>query len=68
MMHLTLKRLEASGSLEVMWGCRGWVGISSWRQGVREEVWDVEELGVMREKGENKIWSVKKSINQSINQ
>jgi hypothetical protein len=29
MMHLTLKRLEASGSLEVRWG--------------REKVWDVEQ-------------------------
>jgi hypothetical protein len=23
-MHLTLKRLEAPGSLEVLWGRRGW--------------------------------------------
>ena len=32
MMHLTLKRLEAPGSLEVRWGGVGW-----------EEVWDVEQ-------------------------
>jgi hypothetical protein len=42
MMHLTLKRLEAPGSLEVMWGGgwdihmeMGWGG---------EVVWDVEQL------------------------
>jgi hypothetical protein len=41
MMHLTLKRLEASGSLEVRWGVGwghpleiGWGG---------EEMWDVEQ-------------------------
>jgi hypothetical protein len=34
MIHLTLKRQEAPGSLEVRWS-RGWGG---------EEVWDVEEL------------------------
>jgi hypothetical protein len=41
MMHLTLKRLEVPGSLEVQWGgewehaCgNGWVG---------EEVWDGEQ-------------------------
>jgi hypothetical protein len=42
MMHLTLKRLEAPGSLEVRWG-------GGWRypdgDGVDgEEVWDVEQL------------------------
>jgi hypothetical protein len=37
----------------------GWeVGIFSWRQGAREEVWDVEYWRVDREVG-NKIWSVK---------
>jgi hypothetical protein len=42
MMHRTLKRLETSGSLEVKWG-QGWVvGIFSWRQWGRKEVWDVE--------------------------
>jgi hypothetical protein len=33
MMHLTLKRLKAPGSLEVRWG--GAWEISTWRQGVR---------------------------------
>jgi hypothetical protein len=42
MMHLTLKRLEAQGSLEVRWG--GGIEISWWRQGCEEEVWDVEKL------------------------
>jgi hypothetical protein len=41
MKHLTLKRLEATGSLEVRW-----VGASTWRWGGvgwgGEEVWDVE--------------------------
>jgi hypothetical protein len=32
MMHLTLKGLEAPGSLEVRWGWVG-VGTSTWRQG-----------------------------------
>jgi hypothetical protein len=41
MMHLTLKRLEAPGSLAVMWS--GGVGASTWRQG-----------GVMRRCG---MWS-----------
>jgi hypothetical protein len=36
-MHLILKRMEAPGSLEVRW-------VSMWRQGVGEEVWDVEQL------------------------
>jgi hypothetical protein len=31
MMHLTLKKLKALGSLEVMWG--GGVGTSAWIQG-----------------------------------
>ena len=55
MMHLTLKRLEAPGSLEVRWD-RGWrVGTSSWRQGSREEVWDVQQSEGRLEG--NKIWS-----------
>jgi hypothetical protein len=41
-MHLTLKRLEAPGSLEVRWG--GGVQTSMWRPGCGEEVWDVEQL------------------------
>jgi hypothetical protein len=40
-MNLTLKRLEGSGNREIWWGgCE--VGISSWRQGVRKEVRDME--------------------------
>jgi hypothetical protein len=34
-MHITLKRLEASGILEVWSGVEWDVGTSSWRQGVR---------------------------------
>ena len=42
-MHLTLKRLETPGSLEVRWG-GGWgIGTSSWPQGSGEELWDVEQ-------------------------
>jgi hypothetical protein len=40
MMHLTLKRMEAPGSLEVRWGG---VEAPTWRQGGGEEVWDVEQ-------------------------
>jgi hypothetical protein len=39
MVYLTLKRLEAPGSLEVSWG-RGWGHPCGDRS--REEVWDVE--------------------------
>jgi len=43
MMHLTLKRLEVPGSLEVRWdGCRG-IHVESWWDG--EGVWDVEQPG-----------------------
>jgi len=38
-MHLTLRRLEAPGSLEVWWGW--WVGAYLWRQ------W--EEVGVVEQ-------------------
>ena len=42
-MHLTPKRLEAPGSLEV-WLGGGWgVGTFLWRQGSGKEVWDVEQ-------------------------
>ena len=40
MMHLTLKRLEAPGSLEVWWCRRGDIRMET---GGREEVWDVEQ-------------------------
>jgi hypothetical protein len=39
MMHLTLKRLEASGSLEVRWGGGGNINVEI---GGGEEMWDVE--------------------------
>jgi hypothetical protein len=56
MMHLTLKRLEASGSLEVGVGGAGIHKETGWG---KEEVWDVEQSdggwGL-----ENGIWCVKK--------
>jgi hypothetical protein len=43
-MHLTRKRLEAPGSLEVWWGRWG-VGVGILMEtGRQEEVWDVEQL------------------------
>jgi hypothetical protein len=50
-MHLTLKILEAPGSLKVWWGGGGWGGIGVGSReiliemgaGGREEVWSVEE-------------------------
>ena len=42
MMHLTLKRLEARGSLEVGWGWGGGIHMETGWDG--EEVWDVEQL------------------------
>ena len=41
MMHLTLKRLEVPGSLEVRWGGDGDIHMET-RGG--DEVWDVEQL------------------------
>ena len=41
MMHLTLKRLEASGSLEVKWDGVG--SIHSVTGTGEEEVWDMEQ-------------------------
>jgi hypothetical protein len=41
-MLLTLKRLKVPGNLEVWWG-GGRDGTSSWKQGSREEVWDMEQ-------------------------
>jgi hypothetical protein len=40
MKHLTLKRLEAPGSLEVRWGGGGGIQVE---KGDGEEVWDVEQ-------------------------
>jgi hypothetical protein len=54
MMHLTLKRLEATQSLES--GGMG-VGTSTWRHRGGDEVWDMEQLEDMG--GGHKIWSVK---------
>jgi hypothetical protein len=57
-MHLTLKRLEVLGSLEVWWV--GDVGASTWRQGVGwgRGVGCEAVTGWMRGV-ENGIWSVK---------
>jgi hypothetical protein len=59
MMHLTLKKLEAPGSLEVRWGGGG-VGHPRGDRG-GEEVWDVAQSeggqGVRGGAG-NKIWSI----------
>jgi hypothetical protein len=42
MMHLTLKRLEALGSLEVRWVGDGAINVEmGWG---REEVWDMEQI------------------------
>jgi hypothetical protein len=49
MMHITLKILEAPGSLEARWVG---VGTSKWRQGIWEEVWDVEQLEAQQGWGE----------------
>ena len=42
MMHLTLKRLEAPGSLEVRWGGGRGIHVET-GCGEEEEVWDVEQ-------------------------
>ena len=64
MMHLTLKRLEAPGSLEVRWG-GGWGHPRGDRSG-GEEVWDVEqsEGGWVARNG---IWSVKNELQIKLN-
>jgi hypothetical protein len=49
MMHLTLKRLEAPGSLEVRWGGSG---ASTWRQGVRRSCGMWSSRGWMGRGGE----------------
>jgi hypothetical protein len=44
-MHLTLKRLEAPGNIEVWWS-GGWGGGDILMEtGNREEVWNVEQSG-----------------------
>jgi hypothetical protein len=54
MMHLTLKKLDAPGSLVVRWGGGGGWGIHVETGLGREEVWNVE-----RSEEGGKIWSVK---------
>jgi hypothetical protein len=63
--HLTLKRLEAPGSLEVRWGggegihvAMGWGG---------EEVWEVEQLEDGWGRARNGIWSVKNELQIKLN-
>jgi hypothetical protein len=46
MMHLTLKRLEAPGSLEVWWGGGGNILVET---GIQEELWDVKSQTVDQE-------------------
>ena len=55
MIHLTLNRLEALGSLEVRWGGGEDIQVAT---GDREEIWDVEQLEVGCVE-EYKIWNVK---------
>ncbi len=57
MMHLTLKRLEAPGSLEVRWG-EGWEhphGDRGFEK--RYGMWSIRRVD-----GGNKIWSVKNKL------
>jgi hypothetical protein len=56
MMHLTLKRLEVPGCLEVRWGM-GW-GIHVKMGWDGDEVWDVKQTEGGWGEG-NGIWSVK---------
>jgi hypothetical protein len=56
MMHLTLKRLEVPGSLEVMWGGGGGIHMEIGWGG--EKVCDVEQSDGGCGAG-NGIWSVK---------
>jgi hypothetical protein len=60
MMHLTHKRLEATGSLEVRWG--GGVEVSMWRQGVGRKCGMWNSLRVDRVGVGNGIWSVKNKL------
>jgi hypothetical protein len=60
MIHLTLKRLEVPGSLEVRWA-GGW-GIHVEVGWGGEEVWDVEQVEVDGEGSRNGIRSVKNEL------
>jgi hypothetical protein len=55
MIHLTLKRMEVPGSLEVRWSGRGGIHMENGWGG--EELWDVEQS--KGDRGRNGIWSVK---------
>jgi hypothetical protein len=57
MMHLTLKRLGAPGSLEVRWGCIGDIHVETGEWGGSMGCGTVRGWLV---KGRNKLWSVKK--------
>jgi hypothetical protein len=58
MMHLTLKRLEAPGSLEVRWG-EGWGwGVETEGMGRGYGMWNGKRVD---RGGGNKIWNVKKN-------
>jgi hypothetical protein len=57
MLQLTLKRLEAPGSLEVRW-CEGWGNPHG------ERGWEYGTVGGWME--ENKIWSVKNKLKNEI--
>jgi hypothetical protein len=65
MMHLTLKKLEAPGSLEVRWGGGGAIHVEMGCGG--EEVWDVEQLEGGRGRAGNGIWSVKNELQIKLN-
>jgi hypothetical protein len=56
MIHLALKRLEPTGSLEVKWGGGGGVHMETAWGG--EEVWDVEQMEGGMGVGDG-IWSIK---------
>jgi hypothetical protein len=52
MMHLTLKRLEASGSLEVRWGGGGGIHVETGRVGRRCGMWSS-----LRMNGRGREWN-----------
>jgi hypothetical protein len=65
MMHLTLKRLEAPGSLEVRWGMGWGHPCGDRRVGRRYGIWNSQMVaGGGGSEGQDKIWSIK---NQLIN-
>jgi hypothetical protein len=65
MKHLTLKRLEVPGSLEVRWGGGRDIHVEmGWG---REEVWDVEQLKGRWGGAGNGIWSVENELQVKLN-